>query len=101
MSSLLLYGTAMQSPFGDWLPEVVVFHPIGFEDAQAIVEAVRELKTAVVHAGAMDRAEAQRLIDFVAGGVCAIDGQAECLDALTFVFAPEVIALQRDRPSEP
>ncbi|EDY37436.1 conserved hypothetical protein [Cyanobium sp. PCC 7001] len=88
----------MQTPFGDWLPEVVVFHPLRFEDAQEIVQAVRELKTAVVHAGSMDRSEAQRLIDFVAGGVSAMDGQAECLDEVTFVFAPELITLRRDVP---
>jgi FtsZ-interacting cell division protein YlmF len=48
----------------------------------------------------MERSEAQRLIDFVAGGVSAIDGQAECLDELTFVFAPEMVALRRD-PAPP
>ncbi|MEO1002433.1 MAG: cell division protein SepF [Cyanobacteria bacterium J06638_7] len=89
----------MFSPFGDWLPEVVVFHPLRFEDAQLIVHAVREHKTALVHAGAMDRGEAQRLIDFVAGGVSAIDGRAECLDELTFVFTPEVVLLTRDADS--
>lgn len=82
--------------FGDWLPEVVVFHPTRFEDAQAIVQAVRELQTVLVHASGMDRQEAQRLIDFVAGGVVAMDGHAECLDELTFVFAPEIITLTRD-----
>ena len=48
----------------------------------------------------MERSEAQRLIDFVAGGVSAIDGQAECLDELTFVFVPEMVALRRD-PAPP
>jgi cell division inhibitor SepF len=86
----------MNALFGDWLPEVVVFHPTRFEDAQAIVQAVRELQTVLVHASGMDRQEAQRLIDFVAGGVVAMDGHAECLDELTFVFAPEIITLTRD-----
>ena len=86
----------MNALFGDWLPEVVVFHPTRFEDAQAIVQAVRELQTVLVHASGMDRQEAQRLIDFVAGGVVAMDGHAECLDELTFVFAPEIVTLTRD-----
>jgi cell division inhibitor SepF len=86
----------MNALFGDWLPEVVVFHPTRFEDAQAIVQAVRELQTVLVHASGMDRQEAQRLIDFVAGGVVAMDGHAECLDELTFVFAPEIVTLSRD-----
>jgi cell division inhibitor SepF len=90
----------MRGPFGDWLPEVVVFHPTRFEDGQAIVQAVRELQTVLVHAGGMPREDAQRLIDFVAGGVVAIDGQAECLDAFTFVFAPEIVAITRDQLPE-
>jgi cell division inhibitor SepF len=88
----------MIGPFGDWLPEVVVFHPTRFEEAQDIVQAVRELQTVLVHANAMSRQEAQRLIDFVAGGVVAMDGHAECLDELTFVFAPEIVAITRDQP---
>jgi cell division inhibitor SepF len=91
----------MQGPFGDWLPEVVVFHPTRFDDAQSIVLAVRDLQTVLVHAGAMSPEEAQRLIDFVAGGVAAMDGQAQCLDELTFVFAPEIVAITRDsRPGD-
>jgi cell division inhibitor SepF len=50
----------------------------------------------IVHASAMPAEEAQRLIDFVAGGVEAMDGQAHCLDELTFVFAPEIVSITRD-----
>ena len=35
------------------------------------------------------------------GGVSAVDGQAECLDEVTFVFAPEVIRLSRDAGPDP
>jgi cell division inhibitor SepF len=86
----------MQTPFGDWLPEVLVFHPTRFEDAQAILIAVRELRTVVVDAAAMERRDAQRLIDFVAGGVLAIDGQSESLDDVTFLFAPDLVAIRRE-----
>jgi cell division inhibitor SepF len=86
----------MQTPFGDWLPEVLVFHPTRFEDAQAILIAVRDLRTVVVDAAAMERRDAQRLVDFVAGGVLAIDGQSESLDDVTFLFAPDLVAIRRD-----
>lgn len=89
----------MQGPFGDWLPEVVVFRPTRFEDAQAIVLAVRDMQTVLVQASGMAPEEAQRLIDFVAGGVAAIDGQAECLDEFTFVFAPEIVTITRSARS--
>ena len=41
----------MHSSFGDRMPEVVVFHPSRFEEAEWIVHNVRELKTVVVDAG--------------------------------------------------
>ena len=89
----------MQSSFGDRMPEVVVFHPSRFEEAEWIVHNVRELKTVVVDAGAMEPSDAQRLIDFVAGGVSALDGQAECLAPLTCIFVPQRVTLRRDTGS--
>eukprot|EP01036_Dinobryon_divergens_P054613 gene54613-biopygen45045 len=61
------------------MPEVVVFHPSRFEEAEWIVHNVRELKTVVVDAGAMEPTDAQRLIDFVAGG---IDGVQHLLEGI-------------------
>lgn len=86
----------MQSPSGAWQPEVVVWHPTSFDDGAAIVAAVRDRRTVVVHAGLMARAEAQRLIDFVAGGVNAMDGRGESLDALTFVFVPAFVTIRQE-----
>lgn len=86
----------------DWgQPELVVWHPRRFADGAAIVTAVRDNKAVLLHAGSMETAEAQRLIDFVAGGVSAIDGQAECLDALTFLFAPALVAISQLGMAEP
>lgn len=89
----------MQSAFGDWRPEVVVFRPTRFAEAEWIVHNVREQKTVLVQACGMEVGEAQRLIDFVAGGVEALDGHGECLGPLTFVFAPELVSLRRDSGS--
>ena len=89
----------MHSSFGDRMPEVVVFRPSSFEEAEWIVHNVRELKTVVVDAGGMEATDAQRLIDFVAGGVSALDGQAECLAPLTFIFVPQRVTLRRDSGS--
>lgn len=85
----------MQSASAAWQPELVVWHPTSFDDGAAIVAAVRDRKTVVVHTGLMARAEAQRLIDFVAGGVRAMDGQGESLDAVTFVFVPAFVTIRQ------
>lgn len=46
----------MQSADGHGWPEVLVFHPTRLESAQAIVIALRGMRTVVVHAGAMENA---------------------------------------------
>ena len=77
-------------------PEVVVITPAHFDEAIHAVRAVQQLRTVVLHLGAMPTHEAQRTIDFVSGGVCAVDGQAERLADSVFLFAPTGVAIQRD-----
>ena len=86
----------METPFGNWLPEVVVMTPARFEDATAAVVAVQQLKTVVLHLGAMEPEEAQRTIDFVSGGVYAMDGQSERLGDTVFLFAPSLVTISHD-----
>ena len=70
--------------------------PARFEDAMAAVQAVQQLKTVVLDLGAMETQEAQRTIDFVSGGVYAMDGQSERLGETVFLFAPALVTIQRD-----
>jgi cell division inhibitor SepF len=86
----------METPFGNWLPEVTVMTPARFEDAMAAVQAVQQLKTVVLHLGAMAPDEAQRTIDFVSGGVYAMDGQSERLADTVFLFAPSLVRISHD-----
>jgi cell division inhibitor SepF len=88
----------MDTPFSNWSPEVVVFSPTCYEDAAEAVLAVQHLKTVVLHLEALDPQEAQRIIDFVSGGVYAIDGQSERLGESVFLFAPSIVNIQRDLP---
>lgn len=89
---------AMDVPFGNWSPEVVVFTPSCFEDATEAVLAVQHLKTVVLHLEQLEPQEAQRIIDFVSGGVYAIDGQSERLGDSVFLFAPSIVSISRDHP---
>jgi cell division inhibitor SepF len=85
----------METPFGLWSPEVVVMTPARFEDAMAAVLAVQRLRTVVLQLGGMEPAEAQRTIDFVSGGVYALDGQSERLGETVFLFAPALVTIHR------
>jgi len=91
----------METPFGSWFQEVVVMTPSRFEEAVDAVLAVQEFKTVVLHLSAMTPEEAQRTIDFVSGGVFAMDGQSERLGDTVFLFAPAMVTISRDADEEP
>ena len=71
-------------------------HPTRYEDAMTAGQAVQQQRTVVLHLGEMDPEEAQRTIDFVSGGVFAMDGQSERLGDTVFLFAPALVAINRD-----
>lgn len=74
--------------------------PSRFAEGTDAVLAVQEQRTVVLHLGGMDPQEAQRTIDFVSGGVYAMDGQSERLGETVFLFAPALVTIQRDREPE-
>lgn len=90
----------MTSPYGSRLPEVVVITPSRFCEGSEAVLAVQQQRTVLLHLGGMDPGEAQRTIDFVSGGVYALDGQSERLGEAVFLFAPALVSIQRDRQPE-
>jgi cell division inhibitor SepF len=90
----------MESSFGQRVPEVVVMTPDGFAQAVEAVLAVQQQRTVVLHLAEMPADEAQRTIDFVSGGVFAMDGQSERLGEMVFLFAPALVRIQRDRETE-
>jgi len=85
---------AMDAPFADWWHEIVVFKPLVFEQAFEAVLAVREQHTVLLNICRMDPEHAQRTIDFVIGGVTALDGQHVRIDEKVFLFAPSLVAIK-------
>ena len=67
---------------------VLVLAPRRLEEAQQIIEAVRENQTVVLQTANAEEGVAQRLIDFACGGIAAIDGQVHRINAETFLFSP-------------
>ncbi len=90
----------MNSPYGSRFPEVVVMSPSRFAAGTEAVLAVQQQRTVVLHLAGMEPEEAQRTIDFVSGGVYALDGQSERLGEAVFLFAPGLVTIQRDREPE-
>lgn len=86
----------MKSPFGDRNAEVVVIHPVAFTEVQLALNMLRERKTVLLDLEAMGEGEAQRAVDFVSGGVVAMDGHTERLGERTFLFTPPTVMVHYD-----
>jgi cell division inhibitor SepF len=71
--------------------EVVVMEPRSFEEMPQAIQALRERKTLVLNLTIMDPDQAQRAVDFVAGGTYAMDGHQERIGESIFLFTPNCV----------
>lgn len=76
---------------GNNLAEVVVFEPRSFEEMPQVIQSLRERKSVVLNLTIMDPDEAQRAVDFIAGGTYAIDGHQERIGESIFLFTPSCV----------
>lgn len=73
------------------ISEVVVIEPRSFEEMPQVIQALRERKSVVLNLTIMDPDQAQRAVDFVAGGTYAIDGHQERIGESIFLFTPSCV----------
>ena len=73
------------------ISEVVVFEPRSFEEMPQVIQALRERRSVVLNLNVMDPDDAQRAVDFVAGGTYAIDGHQERIGESIFLFTPSCV----------
>ncbi len=71
--------------------EVVVIEPRSFEKMPQVIQALRDRKSVILNLTAMEPEEAQRAVDFVAGGTYAIDGHQERVGESIFLFTPNCV----------
>lgn len=68
--------------------EVIVMEPRSFEEMPQAIQALRDRKSLVLNLSMMDPDQAQRAVDFVAGGTYAMDGHQERVGESIFLFTP-------------
>ena len=71
--------------------EVSLMEPRSFDEMPQAIQALRERKTVILNLTMMDPDQAQRAVDFVAGGTYAIDGHQERVGESIFLFAPSCV----------
>ena len=73
---------------------------IGFGNIAQAIQALRERKTVILNLTMMDPDQAQRAVDFIAGGTYAIDGHQERVGESIFLFAPSCVNVTSSSPEE-
>ncbi len=97
-------GSTMNNVIGlpgamNGMSEVMVLEPRSFEEMPQAIRALRERKSVVLNLTIMDPDQAQRAVDFVAGGTYAIDGHQERIGESIFLFTPNCVQVSTQVPS--
>ena len=80
--------------------EVNLLEPKCFDEMPQVIQALRERKTIILNLTMMDPDQAQRAVDFVAGGTYAIDGHQERVGESIFLFTPSCVNVTSSFPVE-
>ena len=80
--------------------EVRLMEPRSFDEMPHAIQALRERKTVILNLTMMDPDQAQRAVDFIAGGTYAIDGHQERVGESIFLFAPSCVNVTSSSPEE-
>ena len=73
--------------------ELVIMEPYSFQEVPAALIALRDRKVVVLNLGNMDAEEAQRSVDYVAGGTFALNGNQERIGKCVFLFTPHSVQI--------
>ncbi|NJK37650.1 MAG: cell division protein SepF [Oscillatoriales cyanobacterium RM2_1_1] len=92
-------GSTMNNVIGmpgalNGISEVVVMEPRTFEEMPAAIRALKDRKSVVLNLTMMDPDQAQRAVDFVAGGTYALDGHQERIGESIFLFTPNCVQVR-------
>jgi cell division inhibitor SepF len=71
--------------------EMVLIEPKSFEEMPQVIDALRSRKSVILNMTFIRQEEAQRAVDFVAGGTYAIDGHYERIGDNIFLFTPSCV----------
>lgn len=89
-----------QNAQNDGQSQLVITHPTDVQDATVICNHVRNNKGCVVNLEGVDRANAQRIADFLGGVSFALNGEIERVSNEIFIIAPASMHISADLKEE-
>ncbi|MDX1918521.1 MAG: cell division protein SepF [Candidatus Caenarcaniphilales bacterium] len=80
--------------------EVVVLEPVSFSQAPDIIGYLRKGSSVVLNLCKIDPEQSQRLVDFVCGGIYALDGSQRRVGEGVFLLVPSSMNISSANPSK-
>jgi cell division inhibitor SepF len=68
--------------------EIVIVEPNSFGEAREIAEILKQKKSIIINMRKAEKELARRIIDFLSGISCAIDGHVQQITETIFLFTP-------------
>ena len=73
--------------------QMILVKATSYDDMQVIARHIKEQKVVVVNFEDIDKAVAQRMVDFLSGAVFSLDGAPKKVSGATFIFSSSSVAL--------
>ena len=82
---------------------MIIFNPVNYDQAQGIVDSLKQRKPIIVNLDELDVALAQRILDFTSGAVYALGGDIKKAAKNIFLVVPSNVEVATDitEDSEP
>ena len=87
-------GEAQPIPQNMASMKMIVYHPVCYDDAQTIVDNLKNRRPVIVNMEELDGNTAQRVLDFLLGAIYATNGTANKVSSGIFLFAPHDVAVE-------
>lgn len=83
-----------QSLAEDGSTKMILLEPRACSEAKQIVDHLKKRTTVVINLKRVTEKQAKRIVDYVSGAVCAIDGDIQKISDGTFLCAPKNMHVQ-------
>ena len=87
-------GEAQPVPSNLASMKMIVYHPVCYDDAQSIVDNLKNRRPVIVNMEELDGACAQRVLDFLLGAIYAINGTINKISRGIFLVAPRDVDVE-------
>lgn len=76
--------------------EVIIKRPSSFDDAQEICDLLKEEHAIIINLERLDHELAQKMMDFIAGAIYALDAKIHQISGYIFCISPEKVDISGD-----